>query len=274
MDPGDVAAQLMPEIQDGLLVVASGYPITELSGTLETLSRCFQSMAICRLLETADTVKFRDNLARSAFARRFFLRKSSEANNTTDRRLAISRSEAFFDALAAGHGLLAREIAARSIVEWHQGWEYEDDFCYVRYLHHVVMEPASLGTPASGERLQQFTAAVASDEPPRLAVLRALDARDSQAFDAALRALLDERDAQLQERKERLLDPDLETFLHWPRTFVCVEGLALISIARAIRIDVADDLPLCPPLARLELSQVDAEDPFVGIEAELRRAGG
>src|SRR4030095_11820759 len=99
-------AALVEEIQDGLTLVACGHPIGELSGSLDELSGSFQAFAICILLEDADVGRFCDNLARSAFARRYFLTKSGEAQNVQDRRLALSRNEAFFDAIAGGHSLL------------------------------------------------------------------------------------------------------------------------------------------------------------------------
>jgi hypothetical protein len=272
MDPGEVATGLVDEVKDGLLIVASGYQIADISATLETLSRCFQSLAICRLLESADLVKYRDNLARSAFARRFFLRKCAEGNNLDDRRLALGRTEAFFDALAAGHGLLAREIASLSLDTWHEGWEYEDDFWYFLFLHRLVLEPSWLGEPPSLELLRRFEIALQGDEPPRLIVVRSLVARDQAALEAGLRALMQEREEEAQVRKDRRLEPDLEAFLHWPRSFVSVEGLALIAIARALQLEVADDVPLCPPIGRLGFSDVAAEDPFLGIESELRRS--
>lgn len=271
MDPQDVREALTEEVQQDLLLVASGHPIDALGQTLENLSRCLQSLAICHLLESGVTTKFRDNLARSAFARRYFLSRSAAAGNAGDRRLALSRTEAFFDALAAGHGALAREIAALSIDRWRPQWEYEDDFYYVLFLHRVVMQPTALGEQPFIESQQRFEASAAPDTAAR-GVLGSLLHRDEALFNAALIQLMQERDQQLQERKARLLEPDVEAFVHWPRTFVSVEGLALITIARALKMTVSDEVPLCPPIARLELSHPTVEDPFLGIEAELKKS--
>jgi Immunity protein 49 len=264
---------LLSEIEEGLLIVASGYSIDRTSSTLEQLSRCFQGVAICRLLESGDLVKYRENLTRSAYARRFFLRKSREQRNIADRRLALSRTEGFFDALAAGNGLLAREIAALSDNTWHEGWEYKDDHDYFAFLHQVVMEPASVGRDDLRALLHEYERALDGDEPPRLAVLRSIAERDQATFNAALRALMEELDEQMQKRKDRLLDPSLEAYLLWPRSFVCVEGLALVAIATALRMQVEELIPLCPTAARLPISAVLVEDPFVGIEARLAPGG-
>ena len=146
------------------------------------MSRCLQALAICRLLELGDVTKYRENLTRSGFARRYFLRKSRETGNTTDRRLALSRNEAFFDALAAGQGLLAREIALLSDDVWHEGWEYKDDHYYFAFLHQIVMHPPPAMEADLSVLLSQYEAALEGDEPPRLAVLRSLAARDQGAF--------------------------------------------------------------------------------------------
>jgi hypothetical protein len=60
--------------------------------------------------------------------------------------------------------------------------------------------------------------------------------------------------------------------LLWPRSFVCVEGLALIAIATALRMRVDEQIPLCPVVARLSMSAVPVDDPFVGIEMRLPQA--
>jgi hypothetical protein len=260
---------LLEEIQEGLLIVASGYSIEKTGSTLEQLSRCLQALAICRLLESGDLAKYRDNLTRSGFARRYFLRKSKETGNTADRRLALSRTEAFFDALAAGQGLLAREIAVLSDDVWHEGWEYKDDHYYFAVLHQIVMQPASIGGAELLLLLNQYEAALEGDQPPRLAVLRSLTARDQDAFNVALRSLMETVDEQMQTRKDRLLDPSVELFLLWPRSFVCIEGLALIALATALRMRVDEQVPLCPVVARLGISAAPVDDPFVGIEMRL-----
>jgi hypothetical protein len=268
MDPRDVREALIEEITDGLTVFAAGYPIAKLSRTLEELSSCFQALAICHMLESADVAQYRDNLARSAFARRYFLTRT--AADSTDRRLALSRTEAFFDALAAGHGLLAREIAQLSTSPWREAWEYKDDYYYFLFLHSIVMQPGSLAQPESLRLLNQFEAALEGEPSPRLDVLRSLAAGDQAGFHSGLLAMMAEHEMHMQAAKERLLDPDLQTLLFWPRTFLSIEGLALIAIATAMRMTVAEDIPFCPMVARLGMSQPATEDPFLHIEALVR----
>jgi hypothetical protein len=263
---------LTENVTEGLMIVASGHPIAHLSPTLEELSEQFQAIAVCHLLETGEATKFRDNLARSAFARRYFLSRSAQQGNTDDRRLALSRTEAFFDALAGGYGRLAREIAILSATEWHADWEYREDFLYFRFLHRIVIDPAWLGSPESVALLDQFEQVSEGKEPSRAAVLRALIARDAQAFTSALSALMGEHQARVDARKERMGEPDVPTFLLWPRTFISIEGLALIAFARALRLEVDPDIPLTPAVARMVFSQPSVEDPFETME-RLRASG-
>src|SRR5215813_3349285 len=109
MDASEIRDELVPEIKEMLAFVAAGYPIRELGDELEKLSEYFQALGIAYLLEYADQDRFRENLVRSGHARRYFLRKLLEENNVNDHRLALGRTEAFLDALAAGEVGLARE---------------------------------------------------------------------------------------------------------------------------------------------------------------------
>ena len=272
MDPRDLRAALTEETKDALIVAASGHPMADVGGTFEQLSELLQGLAICHLLEAGDVGKFRDDLARSAFARRYFLSRSEQQGNTDDRRLALSRTEAFFDALAAGHGLLAREIARLSGQTWRPEWEYREDFLYFLFLHQVVIEPSWLGGPESLAILDELEKMAEGSDRLRAAVLRALAARTADAFSTALAALITEQRAKTDARKERLAEPDIPTFLLWPRSFISIEGLALIAIARALRMEVAGDIPLTPAVARMVFSQPSVEDPFETIE-QLRASG-
>src|SRR5262252_10928785 len=92
--------QLVMEIQEGLGVIASGEEVSVIGGTFEQLSRYLQALGICHLLEFGDREHYRENLIRSAHCRRYYLRRSSGMDHSIDHRLAISRTEAFVDAVA------------------------------------------------------------------------------------------------------------------------------------------------------------------------------
>jgi hypothetical protein len=268
MDPHEISERLFEEIKDEFLLVA-GYPAEEIGDTYERLSVAYQAIALCHLLQSGGNDDYRENLTRSAHARRFFLSRLAARGITDDRRLALSRTEALLDAITAGHHGLAREIAELSPVDWNERWEYEDDYCFYRYLHVFLGGK----TGQAPEILARFERALDGAPDPRLRILRALHTREPEAFLAGLVAHMSEVRQKAEERKELLLEPDFAAYTHWPRTFVSVEGLALLSLARATGMQVSGNIPLCPPAAQLPVANLDCEDYFQGLDRELRAAG-
>ena len=273
MDPREIHEALVPEIKEALLYVAAGYPIRRIGQELEALSEYFQALGICHILETVDLDQFRENLVRSAYARRYFLRKSREERNDADLRLALGRTEAFLDAVAAHHLSLAREIATLSIDTWRPSWEYEDDFCYYFFLQHLILRDPAVESELR-DILIRFDKVVGKGDSPRLDICRALLNRNGDAFHASLVALMEQRREELQNLLERMLEPDPKTCVCWARSFVSIEGLALLRIAELqgiTPVEPGEELPLCPSLALLPVSDRDYIDMFEGIERELGR---
>ncbi len=198
MDAREIHDGLVPEIKEMLAFVAVGYPVRELGDQLEKLSEYFQALGIAYLLEYADQDRFRENLVRSGHARRYFLRKSREENNPEDRRLALGRTEALLDVLAAGHLGLAREIVDLSIETWHPDWEYEDDFSYYLFLHRLVQANPDATDANLREILATFERALEDGESPRLDVCQALLDRDTASLREALTRLMQERDKEME----------------------------------------------------------------------------
>lgn len=273
MDPKEIHEVLVPEIKEALLYVAAGYPIRRIGQELEALSEYFQALGICHILETVDFDQFRENLVRSAYARRYFLRKSREESNDADLRLALGRTEAFLDAVAAHHLSLAREIAALSIDTWRPAWEYEEDFCYYLFLQHLILGRDSAAESELHDILIRFDQAVDKGDSPRLDICRALLNRDGDGFHASLITLMEQRREELQNLLERMLEPDPKTCVCWARSFVSIEGLALLRMGalQGIAPEPDEELPLCPSLAILSISDRDYVDMFEGIERELAR---
>ena len=268
MDPAEARALLVEDVQEVLGQVASGLPVARLSAELERASRVFQALAGCNLLERLDSEAFRVNLLRSVHARLYFLRRSRQEGNLRDRRLALSRTEALLDALAAGHDATLDALIDHSIERYVPGWEYEDDFLYFRSIEalHAGADAAALQALARQRR-------VALGGPPdtRQAVLESLGAGDAATFVEALRRLAAEATEQADARRAAAYEVDLEAAIQWPRGFVSVELLALIALAarRGIRVD--ETLPLAPLEGRLPRGGDDVEDFFEGIE-NIRRA--
>ncbi len=269
----EIHREILSEIYTQLGVVASGAPVAEIADSFEQLSAYFQALGVCHLLETADADQFRENLVRSGHARRYFLRQSKAQGNDRAPRLALSRTEAFLDAVAAGTLELAREIAERSVANWEPDWEYEDDFCYYAFLHSLVRFPQSPPQPEASALLQRFEKALEGQASPRLDVCQTLLAGDAEAFAEALNGLMEVLQDALDVKKQTL--ESYQEPLFWPRTFVSAEGLALLKIAELRNFAVPEEVPLCPSLGRLPPSTREFQDLFQAIEqGRAAEAGG
>jgi hypothetical protein len=271
MDIRDVHKELIPEIQAELLFLAAGYRMEEIGDVFEKLSEYFQALGICHLLESGDVDQFRENLVRSGYARRYFLSKSRAEGNDRDRHLALGRTEAFLDAVAAGHLRLAKDIANLSVETWEPNWEYEDDFCFFLFLHQIIKSPGQLSSPQLEEILTRFENALEGEESLRLEICKALLSRNLEEFRTALNGLMGDKQDLHDEKRDRMLEPEPSSYVFWPQSFVSVEGLALLKIAEVVGVEVEDEFSLCPRLGRLSTANQDYTDFFQEIEQELAR---
>jgi hypothetical protein len=274
MSPKQIHATLLPEVREAVLILAAGYSIVQLAGALENLSNYFQGLAITHLLRGADVDQFRQYLTRSGYARRYFLSRSYRDGNTDNPRLALGRTEAFLDAVAAGQIALARQIASLSGDTWRPDWEYEDDFCYFLFLHRIAGGLVPTEAPQLADILARFESALEGGQSPRLTVCRAILARDADAFRTGLLALMEHRREELYHLRERLQQVEPQGCVCWARSFVSIEGFALMRLAEGAGLPPLEpdaDLPLCPALGRIEAVNADYEDFFQGIELRLAR---
>jgi len=263
MDLAAVHELCLEEIRSHAVFLSRGFRINDCGGNLEELSRLFQGLGICHLLEFLDINEFRQNLVRSGHARRYFLRASRDQRNTASKYLALSRSEAFLDCLVAGDLPLARSIAELSLTEWNSRWEYEDDFAFYRLLHQLVQQAPRENLQDIVLRLEMALNGAAS---PRLAVARALISGDVDAFETGLGGLLEEEQDWIGAERVKVVD---SKFLFWPRSFISIEALALLRAAELVGMPVHRDFPLCPPEARLPIESNDYYDFFAELGALL-----
>jgi hypothetical protein len=274
MSPKEIHDTLLPEVMDLVGILVGGYSIGQLGAELENSSNNFQGLAITHLLTGADLDQFKLYLTRSGYARRYFLSRSARDGNTADPRLALGRTEAFLDCVAAGQMALAREIAGLSANAWNPDWEYEDDFCYFLFLHRIAggLDPAV--APQLTETLARFEKALEGGKSPRLKVCRAILARDGEAFRAGLSALMQQRRDELFHLRERLQQLEPQGCVCWARSFVSIEGFALMRLAEIAGLPPLEpdaELPLCPAQGRIVAADADYEDFFQGIELRLAR---
>ncbi len=271
MDIRDVHAALVTETQENLAYMTGTSPAAELGEIFEKLSECFQALGICHLLETGDTEQFRENLVRSGHTRKSFLSRSQREGNQRDRHLAISRTEAILDVLAAGHLPLAREIVQLSPETWERAGEYEDDFCYFRFLHLLVRATEPWPEKELDEVLARFEQALEGADSARLAVCKALRSRSADDFRSALTELLEQKQEALD--KKRPLMTESGDFLFWPVSFVSTEGLALLRLAEMVGLQVEEEFPLCPEAARVPPTDKVYLDLFQEIDKLAGRGG-
>ncbi|MDC0677162.1 Imm49 family immunity protein [Sorangium atrum] len=264
MDIADVHAELVSEIHYNMLCVGKA-PIAELGDIFDELAAQFGALGICHLLEFADVGEFRTNLIRSGHSRRYFLRRSRAEGNVRDRHLALNRTNSVLDAVVAGDLALARQIADESTEVWNPDWEYEDDHCFFLLLHRMLQNPGTSPPPDAPVLLTRFERSLENRRSPRYEVCRALVARDSEGFDVSVSALLGEEAARNDEARDSAAVREGDV-VYWPRSYLSLEGLALIKIAELLGMKVSGELARCPRIARLPWASHSVEDLFAAIE--------
>ncbi|RYZ43752.1 MAG: hypothetical protein EOO71_02000 [Myxococcaceae bacterium] len=212
---------------------------------LATLSFAWRILALCSLLQDADTDTFALRLRKSAQARLALL-MLAERTSVDPRLLCCSKDLGFGAALAAGDRELAAAIAARSPMHHFQGVEYEDDFLFFRLLHQMLLAPGGLDEQA---RLLGRWRQVEMGEPsPKFELAEALVEKDARRFPVAFTALLEARQQKLRECSQRLgFDPELNA----TEGKVSVEGLAIVRLAEFHGLPTQSSYDFIPALARV-----------------------
>jgi hypothetical protein len=221
------------------------YPLAEMGALSLDLSRKLRALAIMALVVGGSTDSFCHNLIRSGLGRLAYLKRLQASGQRSDHHWCSARYEPFLDALAAGDFALAREIIALSPSEFRDGHEYEDDYSYAQILSCWVAQPSrDSEVPGLLDRFAQYV----EDQPnARLAVCRALAARDQTAFDEAFADVLLARDLEIEAAKTRgqLEEPHVVALRR-----VFVEGLAILRMAELRGLSTEREYRYCPSLAR------------------------
>jgi hypothetical protein len=87
----------------------------------------------------------------------------------------------------------------------------------------------------------------------------------SECFETLLQSIQNIND----NRRQTVEDYNL---VFWPRSFISVEGYALLRLAEIVGISVDGDFVLCPALGRLPSQSVPPMDIFAEIDRNI--AGG
>lgn len=260
MNTSELYGELLEAIEENISSVAGGLPMAEAGPTFDVLVRDFQALGIFKLFLELDVEAYRHRLLQGTFARRYYLEKSKSESVFDTIFMAASRTEAIFNALAAGDADIAREIAALSPKRWLPDGEYEDDFCYYAFLHAELNPTLHLDR---GDLLDRFERALEGDTSPRLDLLRAMFDRDQDAFDGAFDDLV------FDYKQSVASSPNWSEPSREARSRIFVEGLAILHLAEEKGFRTASEYELCPAEARHFRSKIAAGDIFRQIQGEF-----
>lgn len=213
-----------------------------------------RALALLCLMVEGHTDAFYTELVISAYGRKHYLARCLQ-QNYQDFYAACGRWDAFFDALAARQTDIAIDIADLSPPDWIPDGEYEDDFCYARFLHRLISGNAS--TAELQALLDRFEQALEGASSARLALCKALWSRNQNDFDQAFADLLSEREAENQEERTGRAQEDVCAALG---TYIFVEGLGILWIAESLGLKTKPEYPLCPALARVPMREAPPAD--------------
>lgn len=205
------------------------------------LCRYERQRACASLLRALDSEDFRDRLAKAGLAYLFLLDRRAALRDPDPYYLARSAGAAYLDALASGDRTLAAEIATKSTPTWTADMEDEDDFCYFAALAATAAIPPE---PDLVDRtLAELARSLRGAASPRLDALRAIQRHDGSAFEEALEALLSAWGTQTEElRRSGTADPYFANI----EANICVEGLALVHLARAHGLSTSESYRYLP----------------------------
>ncbi len=205
-----------------------------------------RSLAIMALVAKSDRELFGQNLTRSGRTRLSFLERLRRDRIAKAYHSASSRIDSLMDALAASDLELARKIVAASRTTWMRKAEYEDDYCYAQLIHRLVLRQ---NDPVENAALfEQFEKFLDGQASARFDIVRSILNRDQSGFDDAFDQLILERQAKIEEDKERfqLEEPDVMA-----QRLIFVEGLAILRLATLYGLKTESDYLFCPSIARL-----------------------
>jgi len=192
---------------------------------IQGMTAKYRQRGVCALLLHGTPDRFYVNMMQSAGAFLFFL------SAFPDQQKITSQAKPFFDALGGGYVGAARAIAENSRSTWNPDLEYEEDFVYVLLLMRLLFLPDSAAE--CGDLLERLEAKSTASDATRLKLCRSLVDRDTDAFNAALAALLNERQDRVAGLIQRgTVSPEMAS---WLRHFAN-EGLALVRLAELLGI--------------------------------------
>jgi hypothetical protein len=233
-------------------------PINGIGRFYEDYFYAVRAHAILYLLLDKDSNSFHHDLNVVAYARRHLLNRYLRAGYA-DRYMCSGLAEGFMDAIAASNFDLALDIALLSPSIWEHDYEYEDDFCYARFLHiYLIDSKAALSD--MDVLLKQFEKVLQGTASARFDLCRAFSQKDNVLFTNAFNDLLIERKGELS-NSATLADEFVISALN---TSIFVEGLAILRLADRAGFTTEQEYQGCPSLARLT-SITPPDDPMPAL---------
>ena len=242
------------------LALVRGRPSLERVGVAyDELCKHYRILAGCALLLDGDVDEYADMLTRSGHARVHLLERLSENPAMRNPYLAAGNADALFDALAAGNFGLARIIASLSPTQWWKGEEYEEDFHFAHFFHLLIRDRTRFDAELD-MAVDQLAQATDDDEAARPRLCKALRESDQTGFSDAFARLLEERDLELAEDKQKFW-PDGKIGLRI-KSELFTEALALLNVADQVGLRTEREYPYCPALARQPSGRSFASTPI------------
>jgi hypothetical protein len=223
------------------------YPLDELGALSIEVCTKLRALACYRLLKNGKTNSFYHNLIRSGLVRLRYLERCLADGALQDHFRGSGRYKPLCDAIAADEKVLAGRIAAQSPTEFMQGHEYEDDYCYAQILHGQI----SVREERAIELLVRFERYLEGKPNGRYLVARALTERNQADFDVAFEELLADRKREIAADIKR---GEIESPHILMSRRVFVEGLAILRLAEAAKLETQDEYLFCPSIARVPMT--------------------
>lgn len=229
--------------------------IEDLGFLSEDASAKLRVLAIIALLSDANINLYYHHLIRSARVRINFLKKYQGQHSHNFFRLASSRNEPLFDAMAANDFERSSRIATLSPKQWFTNAEYEDDYEYTQFLHNIIVSGLQDFSKLQSI-MDQFENVLSGISSARFDICCSFLKIDQDLFDQAFENLILERENQIVEELNRARMVDAISLADHK---IFIEGLALLRLAEKNGFVTQKEYRFCPEIARMEMSK-----PFPG----------
>jgi hypothetical protein len=200
------------------------------------------NLALLGFVLDADRKAFFDNMFRAAKTHQFLIQAQRSNDEIDWSFINATEIRSTLYALAIGQIELAREISTIQTKEFVRPFDAGDFYLFSMVLRQLVEGD----TASTGETLAKFDQARKGNRGAAAQILRALLDRDNQAFDAGVRAFVEEWRTIVNEDNFE----DFAGGIQPGEESICVQALAFIRLAEARRMSPRSEYPLVPAQLR------------------------